>query len=165
MAALRKHQPGNVWCMTVTKHLGIICLVLLFAGGCGYPDFQPPEGVPDAATMKDVLFEIHLVEGAKSGQSIYGDSIPVDYYYEAVYRKYGLTAASFDSAMTVYSRNPGALDAIFEEVIERLMRLEADAESEAQRIRDPNAEPDEPQIIPSDTLKDVLERASKIFKN
>jgi hypothetical protein len=151
--------------MTGIKHLCLLCFSLLFAGGCGYPDFQPPEGVPDATTMKDILFEIHLVEGAKSGQTIYGDSIPVDYYYEAVYRKYGLTAAAFDSAMTVYSRNPGALDAIFEEVIERLMRLEADAESEAQRIRDPKSEPEEPEVIPSDTIKDVLERASKIFRN
>jgi hypothetical protein len=151
--------------MTAIKHAMVVMTLLFIAGSCGYPPFEPPDGIPNQSEMMDILFDIHLIEGSKSGQTVYGDTIPVDYYYEAIYRKYNITAAIFDSAMTIYSREPGILDAIYEKVIERLSMLEADIEALARGQQDPfNDDLNQSLEAPSDSLREAVERATRIFR-
>jgi hypothetical protein len=69
--------------------------------------------------MENILYDYHLAKAL-------GEELPMEenykrqLYIDAVFRKYGVTEAEFDSSMVWYTRNTSKLDDIYERVTDRL---------------------------------------------
>jgi len=71
-------------------------ILLLALTSCGNPaEIKIPEGTISDSMMVKILTDFHLVEGAKVGNKIMGDTIPATVYTAKVYQKYGLTEDEF----------------------------------------------------------------------
>ena len=94
-----------------------------------------PRGVLSNREMRDVLYDLHRVDGALqvAGYS-YGHSQEVAGYYKNVLDEHGITQAQFDSSLVWYTDNPQIFNKIYPKVIER---LEEDYEREKQ-LREAN---------------------------
>ena len=94
-----------------------------------------PHGVLSNREMRDVLYDLHRVDGALqvAGYS-YGHSQEVAGYYKNVLDEHGITQAQFDSSLVWYTDNPQIFNKIYPKVIER---LEEDYEREKQ-LREAN---------------------------
>ena len=95
------------------KKLLIILCVLFAVVGCR------PRGVLSNREMRNVLYDLHRVDGA----------LQVAGYYKNVLDKYGITQAQFDSSLVWFTDNPQIFNKIYPKVLER---LEADFEREKQ---------------------------------
>ena len=94
-----------------------------------------PRSVLSNREMRDVLYDLHRVDGALqvAGYS-YGHSQEVAGYYKNVLDEHGITQAQFDSSLVWYTDNPQIFNKIYPKVIER---LEEDYEREKQ-LREAN---------------------------
>ena len=105
----------------------IILCVLSAVVGCR------PRGVLSNQQMRDVLYDLHRVDGALQVAGYhYGHDQEVAAYYMTVLDKHGITQAQFDSSLVWFTDNPQIFNKIYPKVI---ARLEADLEVEKQ-IRD-----------------------------
>ena len=109
------------------RRLFIILCVLLAIVGCR------PRGVLSNREMRDVLYDLHRVDGAiqVAGYN-YSHDQEVAGYYKNVLDKHGITQAEFDSSLVWFTDNPQIFNKIYPKVI---ARLESDLEVEKQ-IRD-----------------------------
>lgn len=94
--------------------------------GCG-PSLDRPKGasnviIPDSMSL--IMTDIHLIEGAKVGENIMGDSLRAAHYFRSIYQKYGITQARFEESFDYYSERPDEMNRIYESVIEELTRME-----------------------------------------
>ena len=104
-------------------------IVFLFViASCKQSDeVQKPEGLLTQDEMVAVLTDIHLIEGARTGLVIMGDSVGgVNEHYKAFFEKHNVTQAQYDSSFVYYSKNPVVFDKIYERVIENLSLIEAE---------------------------------------
>lgn len=89
-----------------------------------------PRGVLSNREMRDVLYDLHRVDGALQVAGYgYGHSQEVAGYYKNVLDDHGITQAQFDSSLVWYTDNPQIFNKIYPKVLER---LEADFEVEKQ---------------------------------
>ena len=111
--------------------LKIVCVLLACVAMMGCR----PRGVLSNREMRDVLYDLHRVDGALqvAGYS-YGHSQEVAGYYKNVLDEHGITQAQFDSSLVWYTDNPQIFNKIYPKVIER---LEEDYEREKQ-LREAN---------------------------
>ena len=109
--------------------IGCVLLACVVMMGCR------PRGVLSNREMRDVLYDLHRVDGALqvAGYS-YGHSQEVAGYYKNVLDEHGITQAQFDSSLVWYTDNPQIFNKIYPKVIER---LEEDYEREKQ-LREAN---------------------------
>lgn len=102
-------------------------LILAFAVvGCG-PQLEHPkknQAVLSPDSMAIILTDIHLVEGAKVGENMLGDSLRAPHYFREIYDKYGITENYFEKSFDHYTALPEAMNQIYEKVIENLSKLE-----------------------------------------
>ncbi|WP_417611154.1 DUF4296 domain-containing protein [Owenweeksia hongkongensis] len=106
----------------------LIPIVLFALVSCGNPvEVIVPEGTVSDSMMVKILTDFHLVEGAKVGNKIMGDTIPATVYTAKVYQKYNLTEAEFEKSFRFYTSNPDMMEGIYEKVIENLNKIEATA--------------------------------------
>ena len=92
---------------------------------CQSPDkVVIPKGTLSEAQMVEILTDIHLIEGAKVGNKIMGDTIPAPVYFRKVYKKYNITEQEFEENYGFYSRNPKLMTAVYQKVIENLSKME-----------------------------------------
>lgn len=84
--------------------------------------------------MVMVLTDLHLVEGARSGQRILGDSLRApDRYYQALWKKYDISKARYDSNFRYYSRKAPQMNELYAEVLKRLSKLESWQQAETSQ--------------------------------
>lgn len=87
---------------------------------------EKPEGLLDHDQMVDLIYDVHLVEGARSGVTIMGDSMSLETYYRTVMIKHNMDSVSYKNNMEYYSSRPDEMKVIFDEVIEKLSVLESE---------------------------------------
>ena len=106
------------------KKLLIILCVLFAVVGCR------PRGVLSNREMRNVLYDLHRVDGALQVAGYnYAHDQEVAGYYKNVLDEYGITQAQFDSSLVWFTDNPQIFNKIYPKVLER---LEADFEREKQ---------------------------------
>jgi hypothetical protein len=94
----------------------LLCASVLALGGC---KVKRPKEVIAEDKMENILYDYHLAKAL-------GEELPMEenykrqLYIDAVFRKYGVTEAEFDSSMVWYTRNTSKLDDIYEHVTDRL---------------------------------------------
>lgn len=105
------------------KSIVILC-ILLAVVGCR------PRGVLSNREMRNVLYDLHRVDGALQ---VLGYNAAQDHeiaaYYKNVLDKHGITQVQFDSSLVWYTDNPQIFNKIYPKVLEH---LEADFEFEKQ---------------------------------
>lgn len=105
----------------------IVSLIIIgLLSGCA-PQLERPEDIqgmisPDSMTI--ILTDIHLIEGAKVGDNIMGDTLKAANYFRMVYQKYGISEKRFEKSFDYYSERPALMNEIFEGVIEELTKME-----------------------------------------
>src|SRR5210317_343494 len=86
-----------------------------------------PEGLIDEETMTAILTDVHLIEGARTGLTILGDTASnITDYYDAMYEKFEITEEQFDMSFKYYTQHPKVMDKMYEQVIEDLTIIEAE---------------------------------------
>jgi hypothetical protein len=94
-------------------------LFILFIG-CASPEVQTPETVLTPEQMMPIMVDIHVIEGARNGAIMLGDTNGIEDYYAKVYEKHGITEDQFKSSFAFYSDNPTVFIPIYEEVLDSL---------------------------------------------
>lgn len=105
-------------------HIRIIFFLglTLLLSACGRP-----KGILTQAKMVDVITDLHTLDGSLAAKEI----MPYDFetkskYYNSVLKKYGITAAEFDSSVVWYTKNPKKYERVYEKVFVRLTSLDED---------------------------------------
>ena len=112
-------------------YLCLTCLLLSAFYGC---KVKKPANIIPESQFENVLYDYHLAKAM-------GNDLPLSenykkvLYLNAVYEKYGITEAEFDSSMVWYTRHTELLADIYERVGERLKK-EQDAVNDLIAIRD-----------------------------
>jgi len=81
----------------------------------------PPNILSDHA-MIPIMVDIHVVEGARNGALILGDTNGIEDYYDKIYRKHHITEQQFKESFDFYSSNPDIFIPIYEKVLDSLKR-------------------------------------------
>lgn len=94
----------------------------LLACACGMSSCHDEIEHVSERTMENILYEFHLAQYAPEQFDKPYDKRQFDknVYINAIFRKYGVTRAEFDSSMVYYCRHSDELQKIYEKVNERL---------------------------------------------
>jgi len=121
--------------MTAKKLKACLWLAALALTACqsGVGRVEIPGHVISPDSMQLILLDIHLIEGAKVGQSIEGnDSLNIRDYYHHIWNKYSISKDYFDESFSFYTGHPGEMQKIYVGLIDTLTAMEAHLESEAK---------------------------------
>ncbi len=97
-------------------------LLVAFAGffSCVNHEEILPKGYLTEAQMLPIMVDIHLIEGARSGTLVLGDTNALPDYYAKIYQKHNITDSAFKANFAWYTAHPEKLKAIYEAVIVEL---------------------------------------------
>lgn len=98
-----------------------------------------PAGYLSHEQMIPIVVDIHLVEGARSGTLILGDTNKLPDYYARIYQKYGLTDSAFKTNFDWYIKHPEHMKAVFDAAIVSLSKME-------EKVKNPTQNQPEGQI-------------------
>ena len=87
---------------------------------CSSKEVPVPEDVIPAEKMVPILVDVHIVEGARNGSLILGDTNDIEDYYAKVYNKHGITEAAFKRSFKFYNGEPELFIPIYEKVLDSL---------------------------------------------
>ncbi len=117
----------------MVRHIKILpfLFLLAFTACSGNKKEALPDNIIGEEKMIDLLTGVHLIEGARTGLVITGDSVHgINEYYKALYVKYGVTQAEFDSSFVYYAKDPEVFNKMYEKVIENLSVKETELKSD-----------------------------------
>jgi hypothetical protein len=101
----------------------IVTVLVIFSATCSGPsgDTLIPE-----KKFVSILADIHLADGIGMISVNNNDTFVYDSasLYGAVFQKYGVTRAMFDSTMLYYTARPGDFAEVYNEVMARLKKME-----------------------------------------
>ena len=110
--------------LSVIKNSSIVVSLALLMAACVDQEVHLPEGYLSQEKMVDIMVDIHLVEGARSGNLLLGDTNDLPDYYARIYEKYNVSEEEFKANFNWYTQHPTALKTVYEEVIVALSKLE-----------------------------------------
>jgi hypothetical protein len=116
---------------TAPFHLGAISalvpVALFFLFSC--TSNEKPDNILPSEQMVDIMVDMHLAETAANLKLVGVDSLSPSYgqLYEGIFAKYGTTKSAFDSTLYHYSVRPEEMNVIYDEVLERLSEMDAEA--------------------------------------
>jgi len=102
------------------KTLGLIVLTGMLFIQCGKKVQTVPKTVVSFDQMIPLLVDVHLIEGARNGSLILGDTNDIEDYYAKVYQKHGITEDQFKKSFKFYSSYPELFIPIYEKVLDSL---------------------------------------------
>lgn len=100
-----------------------------FFGGCINHDVPLPKGYLNHSQMVPIMVDMHLIEGARSGKLVLGDTNRLPDYYSKIYIKHNTTQEQFKTSLDWYTKNPEKLKLIYEDLIVELSKKEAEIRS------------------------------------
>jgi hypothetical protein len=106
------------------KYLFII--IFIFVVSCN----KKPEYLISQEKLIPLIVDLHLADAIYTSRSIIDVNIEqVDSasYYRKVFERYNVTRSEFDSTMEYLTARPKKIDGIYDEVLERLSKMEAEA--------------------------------------
>ena len=94
--------------------------LLVGLSSCGRPEVQIPSTVLSSKAMIPIMVDVHVVEGARNGALILGDTNGIEDYYAKIYEKHHITEQQFKESFAFYSSHPDIFIPIYEAVVESL---------------------------------------------
>jgi len=132
------------------KAIILICCVILVIG-CNSNSVEKPDNLIDKDKMVNILYDISLLEAAKSQNINGGLSSKTAYGY--IYKKYKIDSLQFVKSNKYYISNIEEYKKMFEQVKERLNKEKEKVEAEMKRKGEPiptttpvSTNPEVPQI-------------------
>lgn len=122
------------------KHFFFTFFILLFLGCNKTPDYVIPKD-----TLVPLIVDLHLADAVFTNRGVIDldfDTIDSASYYQSIFNQYSINRVDFDSTMDYLTAQPRKMDVIYDEVIERLSKMEA----EAAELRDREMELEEEEI-------------------
>jgi Domain of unknown function (DUF4296) len=110
---------ARIWTLAVAISLAL--------AGCGdgaepeNPIARPKDLIPREA-FTDLLTEMHLIEGARGGEHLTGDSIAVWKMYHAAFARRGYSQEQVERSYTYYHADPKLMVEVYQEVMNRLQK-------------------------------------------
>ena len=140
------------------KKCFIILCVLLAVVGCR------PRGVLSNKEMRDVLYDLHRVDGALQVAGYnYGHNQELAAYYKTVLDEHGVTQAEFDSSLVWFTDNPQIFNKIYPKVIARLQedvdyqeQLREERLEKRRTKKKGEVQQDLEEITPQKSIEEVL---------
>lgn len=124
----------------------------------------PPQPEPKWLIPQDsmimIMTDIHIVEGSRMGGKTIGDTLPTKVFFEALWKKYNISRPIYDSNFNYYVRNAQRMDEVYEKVLERLSKMEAQLKEDTATS---SAEPRLPSNL--DSSVKALETAGQAGKS
>lgn len=109
-----------------------LLIVICFSSfGCKKKHSAIPSGIIKKETMINIMVDVNLIEATlRVKQSLYNkDSSYVKDYYDLVFKKYNITKEQFNNSLKYYSKHPDKFGEIYDEVINKLSRLQSEENS------------------------------------
>lgn len=101
-------------------------LVLFFACAPQKQKAEKPNPFITEEKMIDVLTDVHIIEGSRTGLTIMGDTVGIAVYYHKLFLKHNITKEGYQNNFDYYLKDPEHLDLMYEKVIENLTVLESE---------------------------------------
>lgn len=111
----------------------ILLLVIIASAFLTSCKEKRPEGVLSKDDMEDVLYDYHIAQSIASSEGKYDET---NEYVQAVFKKYGITAADFDSSMVWYTRHTSELNSIYSNLAERMKNESGVSGEDSQMMGD-----------------------------
>ncbi|MBE0641295.1 MAG: DUF4296 domain-containing protein [Bacteroidales bacterium] len=110
----------------------LLCIpvLVLILVSCAGNEHKVPEGILSPEKMSMVLADTYITEAVISNMQIPYDSLRKsrEAYYQALYRKHGISREEFDSSYHYYEKHLEILEKIQDDAITELMKREAEVE-------------------------------------
>jgi hypothetical protein len=106
-----------------------LLIIAAFLSACGDSDLgKRPKYVLPEEKMIPILVDLHMAESEKQlTGGDFADTARTDTIsFYKIFAKNKITKAEYDSSMMYYSKRPEMLDAIYDEVINELSRMQAE---------------------------------------
>lgn len=114
--------------LSASKYFALLALLLT---ACIDRQAVLPEGYIGQQQMVDIMTDIHLVEGARSGTLLLGDTNTLPDYYAHIYQKHHVTEAEFKTSFNWYAEHPEELKVVYEKVLVNLSKQEEEVKMKA----------------------------------
>ena len=101
----------------------VACLLSIFIASCD----NRSGGIIPSRKMENLLVDMHVLEGsmrATGNYNLSGEESRL--YYAALFEKYGVTVADFDSSLVWYTKHPKKFERIYVNVMSRIDSLSSD---------------------------------------
>ncbi len=99
------------------------------------PDWVIPED-----KMTDILLDVHIIEGARIGKKVLGDSLYALDHYNKLWEKHQISKEHYDSSFDFYCQNAERMDRIYEDVILKLSEISSEQAATSPRHQDEEEE-------------------------
>jgi len=117
------------------------------------PDWVIPED-----KMINILTDVHIIEGARIGKKVLGDSLYALDHYMKLWDKHHIRESQYDSSFRFYSRNAEKMDVLYEQVLTNLSTMSSAVEGEIEAVTEPEIGASNSQVEVIDTSKVTPER-------
>ena len=109
------------------KAASILLLAVSLLSGCQWggsaqpqnPSEKPEDLLPEKTFVK-LLYEMNLLEGARTGTTLLGDSIPLNAYYQTLYADFGVTPEQVQRNFTYYHSDAEKMATYYQWIIDSL---------------------------------------------
>jgi hypothetical protein len=108
-----------------------LIIALLLSAGCKKKESKVPNGVLGKEQMVKVMLDVNLTEAAFRIHPPFNskDTIDINVYYEKIFKKYKITKQQFNKSLDYYTKHPDKFGDIYDEVINRLSRIQSEEKS------------------------------------
>lgn len=109
----------------MVKQSALALVLALALAGCGHtsgptaPREKPRDLIPDAA-FTALLLEMHAIEGARGGEHLMGDSIPVWKVYAGTFAHFGYSQEQVERSYAYYHADPKGMVLRYDAIIDSL---------------------------------------------
>ncbi len=109
--------------------IGMLVYFILLAGCARDKKKSLPQGITGKEEMAAIIRDLNLAQAAVAlrGSSPDSAALFTASYYKAVFESHGTTPEHFMESVRYYSKHPGQLDKIYEEVLNDLSRKQAES--------------------------------------
>ncbi len=93
------------------------------------PQGAQPEGLISKKELKDLMVDLYLAESSNNMRMLEKDTTLPKYaeFYKAVLEKHNVTAKAYENSLKYYAEDPDEINAIYDEVLQRLTKMESEA--------------------------------------
>lgn len=115
----------------------ILVMVVAMLASCWQenPQGTKPDGLVPKQELMDLMVDLYLAESANNMRMLEKDTTLPKYaeFFKAVLEKHNVTAQDYENSLKYYAENPDEINAIYDEVLQRLTKMESEAGGDVEQ--------------------------------